>query len=188
MEGIETVRQDRKIEGLDGFIAVGYYHDPRLRAVIRGLKYRNATCLDGACREVLRRYAETRIHPWPWAGESTLVVQPVVGAPNRIRTRGFDPAAFVAAALKKGPIPWAAMGSLLERKTSVSTQADLPPDALRQANVKGVFSVRENADIPEAVLLTDDVFTTGATMREAARILREAGVKRVYGFVLALGA
>jgi predicted amidophosphoribosyltransferase len=40
-------------------------------------------------------------------------------------------------------------------------------------------------EIPKAVLLVDDVWTTGATMSEAAKTLKAAGVETVWGWVLA---
>ena len=39
--------------------------------------------------------------------------------------------------------------------------------------------------VPERVVLVDDVFTTGATMQEAAKVLKQAGVKEVWGLALA---
>ncbi|MBU1033025.1 ComF family protein, partial [Patescibacteria group bacterium] len=44
------------------------------------------------------------------------------------------------------------------------------------------------AELPKRVVLVDDVFTSGATMFDAARALRSAGVEKVYGLVLAIGA
>ena len=56
----------------------------------------------------------------------------------------------------------------------------------RERNVRGVFRVISPALIRDKnILLVDDVITTGATLEEAARVLREAGAKRVFGFVLA---
>jgi len=59
----------------------------------------------------------------------------------------------------------------------------------RQANIAGAFRlVRQytNAKIQESVvILVDDVWTTGATMRECARILKQAGAKEIWGVALA---
>ena len=44
-------------------------------------------------------------------------------------------------------------------------------------NIKGVFSSLEGAETPDRVILVDDVVTSGATIREAARVLRKAGMK-----------
>ncbi|MCD7820469.1 MAG: ComF family protein [Lachnospiraceae bacterium] len=69
----------------------------------------------------------------------------------------------------------------------------------RTKNLRGSFFVspekkaglinsgRENRKLPSSVLLVDDVYTTGSTMDEAARALREAGVRQIFFFVLCTG-
>lgn len=52
----------------------------------------------------------------------------------------------------------------------------------RMSNVKGVFDIKH--DPPEKMVLVDDVFTTGATMRECCRTLKKEGAKEVWGLVL----
>lgn len=65
------------------------------------------------------------------------------------------------------------------------TQAD------RVANIKDAFAVDArvlevlNKDM--VVFLVDDIVTSGATMREASRVLKKAGFKKVYGIALAHG-
>jgi ComF family protein len=56
----------------------------------------------------------------------------------------------------------------------------------RAANVRGAFAVRRFRDLPESVLLIDDVVTTGATVDECARTLKAAGVKWVGALAFAL--
>lgn len=173
---------------IDGLATLGFYHDPRLRALVHNLKYNGATCLMPSVKELLVRYRNMRSDPWPWTGEESMVIQPLIGSPKRIRARGFDQAELISDAVKEAIVPWARRVSWLKRGKSVTAQADLKDQNLRRANVLNVYSV--SAPLPEkplSVLLVDDVFTTGATMRDAARALRAAGVVRVYGFVLALG-
>ena len=50
-----------------------------------------------------------------------------------------------------------------------------------------VFAVLPGIDVPEHVLLCDDVFTSGTTMDAVARLLKEHGAKTVWGFTLAKG-
>ncbi|MBU1908193.1 hypothetical protein KKF59_03665 [Patescibacteria group bacterium] len=188
--GLKT-HQCQAPEGLrriDALVTLGFYHDPRLRAVIHNLKYNGATCLIPSVKELLAHYRNLRRDPWPWTGEESMVIQPLIGAPKRIRARGFDQAELISEAVQETIVPWAKRVSWLQRGKSVTAQADLKDQNLRRANVLNVYSV--SATLPEkppAVLLVDDVFTTGATMRDAARTLRLSGVERVYGFVLALG-
>jgi competence protein ComFC len=57
----------------------------------------------------------------------------------------------------------------------------------RRENIKGKISVILDR-LPEnnTALLIDDIFTTGATMNECARVLKEAGLQRIYSITLAL--
>ena len=56
----------------------------------------------------------------------------------------------------------------------------------RKANVKGLYAVSDPSVIPgRIIILVDDVLTTGATMRECARLLWAEGARHVTGVVLA---
>lgn len=56
----------------------------------------------------------------------------------------------------------------------------------RQKNIKGTFSIKKKVSLEgRSVLLVDDVMTTGATLNECARILKESGAKEVIGITLA---
>ena len=56
----------------------------------------------------------------------------------------------------------------------------------RKNNVKGVFKVLNKEKIQNKnVILIDDIYTTGATLEECARVLKEAGAKSVLGLIIA---
>ncbi|MCD7746041.1 MAG: ComF family protein [Lachnospiraceae bacterium] len=57
----------------------------------------------------------------------------------------------------------------------------------RLQNLKGSFAVRMPEPSQERVLLIDDVYTTGSTMDEAARALRDAGVRQIYFLTICTG-
>ena len=63
-------------------------------------------------------------------------------------------------------------------------QFNLSP-AERKENIRGCFALAPEASMPDMVLLCDDICTTGATLEEAAKVLKQGGVKRVYGLALA---
>ena len=96
----------------------------------------------------------------------------------RRRRRGFDQAAWLALGIAKRLGLRAATGVL------VRTRATRPQgDAMvlsRTDNVRGAFAVREPEAIRgRSVLLIDDVFTTGATARTCAKLLKDAGARSV---------
>lgn len=74
---------------------------------------------------------------------------------------------------------------LLRRVRRTRPQAELSPTA-RLRNVRGAFHAERQADLPGArVLLVDDVLTTGATLNEAARVLKRAKAASVVAAVFA---
>ena len=101
---------------------------------------------------------------------------------QRRRARGFDQAAWLARqmALPRGLSP---LEGALRRTRPTRAQGD-PRTTSRAGNVAGAFEVA----LPERltgrrIVLVDDVFTSGATMRECARVLLEGGASAVAGLV-----
>jgi ComF family protein len=176
------------VSPLDALMATGFYHEPQLRSAITALKYQGGTCLIPLFVEQLETWRKDRLTPWPWQGIDHLAIAHVPATPSRVLERGFDQAALLAQALQEACVPWASITSLLERNDRGETQASLGHNELRRVNVEGAFRVSPQAAIPSQVVLVDDVFTTGSTMHEAARALKAAGVQKIYGFVLAIGA
>ncbi|MCX6736906.1 MAG: phosphoribosyltransferase family protein [Candidatus Parcubacteria bacterium] len=67
-------------------------------------------------------------------------------------------------------------------------QANISDMTLRKNNVKDIFLIKDSSKIKNKnILLIDDVFTTGATLEEAAKILKETGAQSVAGLVIAKG-
>lgn len=173
---------------LDGFVSTGLYHDHALRSMITALKYRGATRLLPLVAQHVCDWRASRMCAWPWAGETDVVIQPVPAAPQHVISRGFDQACEIAVIVKTHILPWAHIGTLLLRADERRLpQARLASGPLRSVNVYGAFFGVPGIRYPECVVLVDDVYTTGSTMQEAARVLKSCGVRRVYGFVLAIG-
>lgn len=104
------------------------------------------------------------------------VLVPVPLAAARARKRGYNQAERLAAALS-AVTGLALRNDLLFRARETRTQTALAPEA-RRANVAGAFRTA-GSKIEFRLILVDDVFTTGATLLEAANALREAGAERV---------
>jgi ComF family protein len=111
------------------------------------------------------------------------VVVPIPLHWRRYWSRGYNQAAAVGREVAGGL--GVMFGSLLRRVRHTPQQVQ-PSAAARRENVRGAFRVRRGASLSgRSVLLVDDVMTTGSTVREAARTLREGGAIRVVVAILA---
>jgi predicted amidophosphoribosyltransferase len=72
----------------------------------------------------------------------------------------------------------------MTRTRATAAQSNLDAK-VRRGNLRGAFSIVENAALPMHVAVVDDVMTTGATLRECAKTLLCAGVSRVDVWALA---
>jgi competence protein ComFC len=105
-------------------------------------------------------------------------VVPVPLHPARQRARGFNQAALLAE--RVGPHLRAPVRPVLQRVRFTTTQTAFDR-AERIQNLRHAFRLRQNADVRGLdVLLIDDVLTTGSTLSECARILKENGAQSVY--------
>lgn len=109
------------------------------------------------------------------------VVVPVPTATSRRRQRGYDQSVLIARqfARQRG-LPYQ---ELLIRNGQARQVGTSRSERVRQA--ESFFTHKKVTELPEAVLLIDDVLTTGATLQAAARCLRQAGVRRIYAAVFA---
>ncbi len=177
IDGI-THSKCRRRFGLDGLISIWEYEGV-IRKAILALKYKYAT----ETVTELQSYTVTELSRKLLPSAYYLVPVPLYW--YRQNTRGFNQSVevgkFVAA--KMG---WKFISDFLIRKKSTTPQVQLKGDARRQ-NLKGVFSLNPNCLVPSAysLVLFDDVFTTGSTLKEAAKVLKRAGVEKVWGITIA---
>jgi ComF family protein len=94
-------------------------------------------------------------------------------------TRGFNQSDLLARTLASAQ-GLSYTPRLLRRLRNTRRQALIPRDR-RAENVKGAFAVRDGAQVRDmGILLVDDVVTTGFTIDECARVLRESGAREVW--------
>lgn len=115
-----------------------------------------------------------------WAAPDCIV--PVPLHRSRLRSRGFNQAELLARELgKEAGLP---VRLLLKKVQKTKDQKSLNR-AQRQTNVTNAFLADEDAigaQLPQSVLLLDDVCTTGSTLTACARVLKARGVQWV-GFL-----
>lgn len=129
--------------------------------------------------EILRKCAREAVF---WKGE---VLVPIPLHPSRRRKRGYNQAALLARELsKRCGIP--VDEKLLFRTRKTRAQKELN-DQERLTNLKNAFSVREGNIPYKNIILIDDIYTTGSTIDEAARVLKENGVQTVFFLCICVG-
>lgn len=165
-----------KLRWLDECLTVTGYTGP-VQRLIRDMKFRHMTRQAAKLSQLLDyvitggRYADIE------------VIVPVPLHTERIQERGFNQTALIFR-------PWSVRQKLIWVEALARTRATVPQWKLnlkeRRQNIKGAFAVTRPEFIAgKRILLVDDIFTSGLTMEECAKVLKKAGAVTVKGLALA---
>ncbi len=158
----------------DEIICVADYEDETINKLIKACKYRFIKEIANDLGEILYKELQNQ--------NSSGDLVPVPLSARRERWRGFNQAAEITQAIaKKTGLRYSAC---LKKIKHTKAQAKLSEEA-RILNLKGCFELCGNA--PEQVILIDDVITTGTTVNECARVLKEKGAKYITVVAVAKG-
>ena len=121
---------------------------------------------------------------WQLPPSVKLAVTGIPTDPERRKQRGYDLPEEIFR-------PWCReagyrLETLLVRNRATRPQYGLTSEE-RKKNIQGCFTLGRQEDLPDIVLLCDDICTTGSTLEEAAKTLKRGGVAHVYGLALASG-
>ncbi|MCX6806571.1 MAG: ComF family protein [Candidatus Berkelbacteria bacterium] len=167
---------------LDGLISVAYFRGP-IKEAIHAFKY------DGV-KELAEPLSEIEIKSLKKINLSFIdqsILVPVPLHVSRESERGFNQAVLLAEKIANKLDLKILKDSLIKTKKTIS-QTELN-QVLRKRNIRGTFSfVGDRSKVKNrVVILIDDVWTTGSTMNECAKVLKKTGASRVWGLVLAKG-
>ena len=167
-------------------VAYGVYQD-ELREMVHLLKYERVRSIAKPLGAMLAN-AITMLHR---DAARQLLVIAVPLFPAKQHQRGYNQAVLLSdaalARLSRSQPEWALQPShdTLRRVRDTESQFALTPKG-RSRNLQGAFAVQPDALIVgREVLLIDDIYTTGATARECARVLLRAGASKVWVATLA---
>jgi len=163
--------------------AVSSYENEALRNLLHAFKYSRFIAADVPIGKLIARYLN-HVNIAGTLSPDTLVI-PIPLHKNRLRQRGFNQADYIAKIIGKNlglPIE----SNVLFRIKNTPHQTMLKNKKERIESLRGSFSVSNNTNLRGAdIILVDDVYTSGATMNEAIKTLKRAGVKNVTCFVIA---
>jgi ComF family protein len=162
-------------------VAHAVYRD-QLREMVHLLKYERMSTVANLLGPLL---AETILMLEAEASRDLLVVA-VPLFPAKQRQRGYNQSELLAdtaiVELRRIRPNWRLRRapSVLQRHRDTASQFELTPRG-RRRNLEGAFAV-DSSKLPLGceLLLIDDIYTTGATARECARVLRRAGARKVW--------
>ena len=155
-------------------------YDETASRSMAGIKYNNK-------REYLDFYAEAMFRS---LGPRIMrmkadVLLPVPVHPSRMKTRGFNQAQELAVRLsEKLGIP--VNSTILRRSKKTAPQKSLDPSG-RLKNLEQAFMADHLPPYIHSVILVDDIYTTGSTIEACTRILKKAGIERVYFITIFIG-
>lgn len=170
---------------LDGLISISAYDGP-MRIAIKRLKYRPwiSDLGENLVSLIIFYLREKNLADWLISGKVVLVPVPLYK--DRQRERGFNQSEILGKLLAQ-KLSLSFWAGLLLRNRNTKPQAELKGKE-RQENIKNAFAVNHNSQFiihNSNILLIDDIWTTGSTLRTCAQVLKRAGFKRVWALTLA---
>ncbi len=160
--------------------AAAFTYSGEMRDSVARMKFQNRRDYLPFYGEAMGRALAGRLRLW-----RPKAILPVPMHPKKRRRRGFNQAELLAGELARFTgIPL--KNDILKCVRLTEDQKKLDRRA-RQRNLRGIFSVEGDISDLGSVLLVDDVFTTGSTVDELARVLKRHGMERVYFAVLCIG-
>jgi len=173
----------------DGKTAVALeYGDRRVKRSLWLFKYRNRRGLAKTFAGILRdTLAEELSELRQMKNFTAPLLVPMPISARRLRERGYNQAELIAEELSVlfgGELPL--LTDVLIKTKHTESQVETKSRKKRLENLRGSFGVSDKAAVRgRNVVLLDDIVTTGATLAEASRALKEAGVKKIFCVALA---
>lgn len=174
--------QNKSLSGL--YFALSYKKNPVIKKLIYQFKY------EPFIKDLAETFAKIIAEHLIISKNNTEAIWqnscfvPIPLDKKKLKWRNYNQAEELSKELSKIINVPVVLNNLVKTKSTLS-QVDLS-EKQREENIKDAFLIKDSVEIKDKkVFLVDDVYTTGSTMNECAKILKKAGVKEVFGITIA---
>ncbi len=170
----------------DSIFVATDYNDPVSKKAIWLLKYKSVKRLAKPLAKLIHIRSFKKALPTGDPASKWIII-PIPLSNKRLRKRGFNQSEEIAKHLSDR-VSIRKLSNVLYKKFHTDTQVSIKDRKERLNNLTDSFALK-NVHLIDGknIILIDDVTTTSATIREARKLLRENGAKRVVGMVVARG-
>lgn len=156
------------------------YQNPAIKNLVWFLKYHGWQSIIKIIKPIIENYLGVLNYDFGGA-----IVIPIPLHSDRLKERGFNQSKLIAEVFSQKTNSSLSLNNL-KRIKATKKQAELKNIKERTANIENCFALNDPKDIKNKdIVLVDDVFTSGSTMNEAVRVLKNAGAKKIIAFVFA---
>ena len=181
---ISGIHQKEKLSNLNDLYFATDYQKPLVKNLIQRFKY------EPFIKELAKPLTSLIIEHFQLLDQkpdfSDFVLIPVPLEKKKLKWRGFNQAEEIGKELSKF-FRISLLNNVLAKIKETPAQVDLSEEE-RKENIRNAFSIKNGGQIlGRKILLVDDIYTTGSTLTECAKVLKEAGAKEIIGIVIARG-
>lgn len=174
-----THPQCKHKNGIDAHLSL-YLYGGLFKKLLQESKYKGAHVVLSTLLAFPQENILYNLNKWIGLFKPLIVSIPL--HPQRIKERGFNQSEIIAKKYFSGFIGT----RIIDRTINTDHLANIGNKNKRRNHIRRAFTFIGNT-IPKAVLLVDDVITSGSTMLECSKILKENGIQTVLAFSLAKG-
>lgn len=179
-------QKDQKPHGLSGIIVACYYDEGPVKELVHNFKYNHILELKNVLSEMMADALKENLYCENLYLDKSYLITAVPLHFLRKAQRGYNQAellAEVVAGKLKIELNCKIIKKIHRTKPQVLTDGEK-----RTKNLENCFKISSKINLRgRTIILVDDVATTSTTLNECARLLKEAGAKRIWGLVIARG-
>ncbi len=187
----EFCQECKKHFSLKGVLIAGNFNDKNLEKLIKNYKYKFIKELGEKLGMFLFYFLTNKVEANPIIEKlkpqrgfriKDYLIVPLPLSKKRFRWRGFNQSEILAKFIQEKLNSKLSLDLIKNKNTMAQAKLDQEE---RKNNLKNCFEWKGKKLNDEKIIIVDDVYTTGTSLNEAAKVLKENGAKEVWALVLA---